>query len=173
MPGGGPAGYGPAVIPGRRRNGPREPDLDASAPAALRDAAALLERAMADEEAAREARRRYRSSGIPAIEPEPEVRPHLLDGEQLLAVRTSALLEHAVPTDGQFGSGGRLYLTTLRLLHLGQAVFGLELTQIDEQALAGERLLLRLRDGAGIALEVPEPRLLRVQIAAALAAARA
>lgn len=160
------------MIP-RRRNGPQEPLLDRPEPAALRDASALLERAVADEEAAREARRRYRASGIPAIEAEPELRPHLLEGEQLLAVRLSALLEHPSRDDGPFGSGGRLYLTTLRLLHLGQQIFGLELTEIDEQALAGERLLLRLRDGAGIILEVPEPRLLRVQIAAALAAARA
>ena len=128
---------------------------------------------MADEDAARQARRQYRASGIPAIDAEPEVRPHLRDGEQLLAVRASALLDHSPHEDGRFGSGGSLYLTTLRLLHLGQAVFGLELKDIDEQALAGERLLLRLRDGAGIAIEVPEPRLLRVQIAAALAATRA
>ncbi len=46
-------------------------------------------------------------------------------------------------------------------------------TTVAPVALAGERLLLTLRDGSGFALDVSEPRLFRVQVAAALRAARA
>ena len=46
--------------------------------------------------------------------------------------------------------------------------------EIDEMAVALERLLLiRLRDGSDLAIEVDQPRLLRVQLATALAASRA
>jgi hypothetical protein len=46
------------------------------------------------------------------------------------------------------------------------------LEEIEEVGLSGERLLLVLRDGKGVWLEAPQPRLLRVEIAAARAAAR-
>jgi hypothetical protein len=48
------------------------------------------------------------------------------------------------------------------------------LGEIDEMVVALERLvLIRLRDGSDLAVEVDQPRLLRVQIAAAVAAVRA
>jgi hypothetical protein len=40
------------------------------------------------------------------------------------------------------------------------------LTDIVESSLAGERLLLTLRDGEGLALELDRPRLLRAEMAA-------
>ena len=45
-------------------------------------------------------------------------------------------------------------------------------SQIEELALAGERLLITLRDGTGLSIDASRPRLMRVQIAAALAAGR-
>jgi hypothetical protein len=42
------------------------------------------------------------------------------------------------------------------------------LTDIVETSIAGERLLLTLPDGEGIALDVDRPRLFRAQMAAAL-----
>ena len=44
--------------------------------------------------------------------------------------------------------------------------------KIEELALAGERLLITLRDGTGLSIDASRPRLMRVQIAAALAAGR-
>lgn len=43
----------------------------------------------------------------------------------------------------------------------------MQLTDIVETSLSGERLLLSLRGGEGFALDVDRPRLLRAQIAAA------
>ena len=40
------------------------------------------------------------------------------------------------------------------------------LTDVQESSLAGERLLLTLRDGEGLTLDVDKPRLLRAEMAA-------
>jgi hypothetical protein len=53
------------------------------------------------------------------------------------------------------------------LVHLGQVVVTVQLTDIVETSLAGERLLLTLREGDGLSLDVDEPRLLRAQMAEA------
>jgi hypothetical protein len=75
--------------------------------------------------------------------------------------------------NGRHPLGGTLHLTSRRLIHVGEQVTEVPLTTIEEMALALERLLLiRLNDGLDLALEVSHPRLLRVQIAAAKAAAR-
>jgi hypothetical protein len=49
----------------------------------------------------------------------------------------------------------------------------IHLEQIRELSLAGERLLLTFDGGEGISLDVDRPRLLRVEIAAAMATAKA
>jgi hypothetical protein len=80
----------------------------------------------------------------------------------MLEDRTGALLK-----------GGTLYLTSQRLLHKGQSVREVELADITETGVALERLLLvDLADGSDLAIEIDQPRLLRVQLAAARAAAR-
>jgi hypothetical protein len=58
------------------------------------------------------------------------------------------------------------------LMVVGGAPLDVELAEIDELALAGERLLVTLRDGTGLSIDASRPRLMRVQIAAALAAGR-
>ena len=122
--------------------------LEAAAP--LRDAQRIAERIARDETLADEARERYRSNGLPELEPSALL--GLLDpGERLHAVHRMAMLEvgwrGATGADPDLPHGGTLYVTSQRLV--------------------------RMRDGSDLAIEVDQPRLLRVQLAAALAAARA
>ena len=158
--------------------------LDASLPlpvpagvegAALRDAEEIAERIARDEAAADEARQAYQSQGLPAIEPDGAADAILHPGELLHAAHGSAMLEEPGLTDGAaHPRGGTLYLTSQRLVHTGAASTELPLAEIDEMAVALERLLLiRRRDGSDLAVEVDQPRLLRVQLAAAVAAERA
>jgi hypothetical protein len=143
--------------------------------AALRDARTIADRIAADEAAADEARQAYQADGLPAIEPDVAVAATLHPGEVLHAIRTSALLEEAGLIDGAARPrGGTLYLTSSRLLHMGMEMTELPLAEIDEIAVALERLvLIRHRDGSDWALEVDQPRLLRVQLSTAIAARRA
>lgn len=145
---------------------------------ALRDAAEIAERAAADEAAARLARDAYHEAGLPAEEPDDPVASLLEPGELLHASRTTALLEvQSADEDPTVVQGGTLYLTSRRLLLLddaGALAAELPLVHVEETNLAVERLvLLRLADGSGVAVEAGQPRLLRVQIAAAIAAQRA
>ena len=138
---------------------------------ALRDATATAERAARDEAEAADARERFRQSPIPTVAPEEAIAAHLEPGEGLHATRKSAIL--SVPGgDRALGYGGTLYLTSRRLVHLGQVMVTVQLTDIIETSLAGERLLLALRDGEGVAFDVDRPRLLRAEIAAAMRALR-
>jgi len=75
--------------------------------------------------------------------------------------------------DRALGYGGTLYLTSRRLVHIGQVTVNVQLRDIIETAVAGERLLVTLRDAEGLTLEVDRPRVLRTEIAAAMRAARA
>ncbi len=134
---------------------------------ALRDAATLAERAASDEAEANAARERFRIGPIPALEPDDAIRSHLAQGEAVHALRRHAILR-APGGDPTLGYGGTLYLTSRRLVHLGQVVVSVQLTDIVEISLAGERLLLTLRQGEGISLDLDLPRLLRAEIAEAV-----
>jgi hypothetical protein len=95
-----------------------------------------------------------------------------LDDDELVhAIRRSALLEQG---DGAMPLGGSLYLTSQRLVHVGsEASREVRLDAIQETAVSLERLLLLdLSDGSDLAVEVDQPRLLRVQLAAARVNAR-
>lgn len=138
---------------------------------ALRDAAAAVSRIETDEAAAMEARQRYRTDALPSLEPDATVRRHLAAGETVHGVRTSAILKPP-GDDRALGYGGTLYLTSARLLHVGQLTVDVQLRDIVETSLAGERLLITLRDAEGLTLDVDRPRLLRAEIAAATRAAR-
>ena len=138
---------------------------------ALRDASAAAARVARDEAEAHEARDRYRNMPIPDVAPDEAIAAHLADGEGLHSVRRSAIL--SVPGgDRALGYGGTLYLTSRRLVHMGQVTVTVQLTDIVETSLAGERLLLALRDGEGMAFDLSRPRLLRAEIAAAIRALR-
>jgi hypothetical protein len=139
---------------------------------ALRDAAAAAARADADERAAVAARERLREEPLPDLEPDEQIAPHLREGERLHGLRSSAILR-APGDDRALGYGGTLYLTSHRLIHIGQVTVNVELRDIVETELAGERLLITLRDGEGLALDVDRPRLLRTELAAAVRGLRA
>ncbi len=132
---------------------------------ALRDAATAVERAAADEALASAARDMFLVSPVPVIDADERVLPHLLPGEKLHGLRRRAILR-APGDDRALGYGGSLYLTSRRLIHLGQVIVTVQLTDIVEASLAGERLLLTLRDGEGLTLDLDRPRLLRAEIAA-------
>jgi len=139
-------------------------------PAALRDAQQVTARVSADEAAADAERARLATEPLPRVADAGQARLQLRDGEIVHAVRPIALLEDR---GGDLPQGGTLYLTSQRLVHAGQTVREVELTDIAEIAVALERLLLvDLADGADLAIEVDQPRLLRVQLAAARVAAR-
>jgi hypothetical protein len=143
--------------------------------AAVRDAENIAARIAEDEAAAAEAREFYQANGLPTIEPDAGAGALLRNGEALHAVHASALLEEAPLLDEVAQPrGGTLYLTSERLVHTATEATELPLLDIEEMAVALERLvLIRRRNGSDLALEVDQPRLLRVQLAAAIAAERA
>jgi hypothetical protein len=141
---------------------------------ALRDARFVAARIADDEAQADRARERYQADGLPTIDPDERLSPLLQPHEIPHAMHGSAMLELGTTgADGRHPVGGTLYLTSRRLIHAGEQVTEVPLATIEEMALAlGRLLLIRLQDGLDLALEVAHPRLLRVQIAAAKAAAR-
>lgn len=160
-------------VPGRDRDSsPRIVDGSTEEGPALRDASLVAKRAMADAAAARDARNRLRTTPVPAIDADERIAPHLLPGEVVHDLRARAILR-APGGDEALGYGGTLYLTSRRLVHLGQVIVSVQLTDITESSLAGERILLTLRGGEGLTLDVDRPRLLRAEMAAATRQLRA
>lgn len=141
---------------------------------ALRDARSIAARIADDEMQANEARQRYQSDGLPQLDADGRLAPMRRDDETLHAIHPGAMLEHG--SSGNNGAhliGGTLYLTSQRLVHLAEETTEVPLGDVEEMAIALERLLLiRLRGELDLAIDVAHPRLLRVQIAAAKAAAR-
>jgi hypothetical protein len=149
--------------------------LAKSEPAALADAGQIVERAPAAAGAPDEARARFRRDGAPMLPPDEQIAPFLEPGEQLVALRHAALLDRREPSPGARltpGVAGDLYVTSRRLVLVGRVRLSFELGEIEDAVVSGERLLLVLRDGRGVALQVAQPRLLWVEIAAARALAR-
>jgi len=140
-------------------------------PAALRDAESIAARVTADEAAAAAEQDRLLHEPLPLLDAPIDRVIQLLPGEQLHAERHAALLERR---QGGTPSGGTLYLTSERLLHIGsERIDEIPLERIADMAVAMERLLLiELTDGSDLAIEVDQPRLLRVQVAAARGAIR-
>jgi hypothetical protein len=158
--------------PGSPAADPATPKADAvvTEVAAVRDATDIISRAAEDEAAAAAARARYRSEPMTGLVPDPAVVALLMPDEQLLAIRLSATLERRQPTPGTpltRGLAGRLLVTSRRLLLVGRRIVAFDLADVSETALSGGHLLLVLRDGTGVTLDVAQPRLLRVEIAAA------
>lgn len=137
--------------------------------AAMRDAEAVVDRVAQDEEAAARMRERLLTAPIPAIEPDPEIAAVLEPGELVLAVRRGTILNPpATPEPASLpGYGGTLYLTSARLVHIGQVTVSIWLTDLEDVTLAGEQLLFTLAHGEGVSLRVDEPRVLRVVLSAA------
>ena len=154
---------GAAVVPD-----PSRPDArpGSEVPPGIDDAAGVLERIEADETAAREARDQYQLEPIAPMAAQPEgVGASVIGpGEVVYALRSTAIL-NAGRSDVP-GYGGTLYLTERRLVLAGQVTMAIPLYDIVETALGGERLLLTLRNGEGVTLDVGMPRTLRAEIAA-------
>ena len=146
---------------------------DAKAPAAvasqaLRDAQVIAERVAADQAAAAEASARYAREGLPVMS-DRAFDAVAQTGERLHAVHRSALLEPwAADQLGAQPVSGTLFLTSHRLVHAGPTTVAVSLDQIAGSLVALQRLvLIRLRDGTELAVQVTQPHLLKVQIEAA------
>ena len=138
---------------------------------ALRDALVVSARADTDEREALLVREHLLGAPLPSLNPDPTVAAELRPIEVVHSHRASATL--SVPgADHALGYGGSLYLTSQRLIHIGQVTVAVHLKDIVETSLAGERLLITLSDGNGVALDVERPRTFRTEIAAALRGGR-
>ena len=153
------------------REGSVDAEPSAADAAALRDAETIAARVAADEHAADAERDRLTDEPLPVLPALAEQVFQAWPDEQIHAERRAAIVER-----GQEAplSGGTLYLTSRRLIHVGnEAIEEVDLSRISDMAVALERLLLiELADGSDLAIEVDQPRLLRVQVAAARAAIR-
>jgi hypothetical protein len=139
----------------------------------LRDADEMLERAAADEMAANAARERLLLQPMADLDPDPQIAPLLAEDERVLAVRHAAMLDRRMPaSSAPPGLAGDFYVTSRRAILVGHVTVALALEDIEDVILSGERLLLAMRDGGGLRLDVAHPRVLRVEIAAARALAR-
>jgi hypothetical protein len=143
-------------------------------PAAVRDARLIANSIAQDEADSDAARLRYQTDGLPVVESETGFTPLALPGEVLHALRENALLERTLPDAPEPSpQAGTLYLSSERLVHVGALTTSIQLGKIEEMSVALQRLLLiQLDDGTHLAIDTDQPRLLRVQVAAALAAAR-
>ena len=140
--------------------------------AAIRDAEAVVERAVADDNAAIDLRQRLKAEPLPTIEPGDDVAAMLVPDEQVVTVRDAVVVERdsAGPPPGDRLI--RLVVTTARLILIGRTTRSIPFDQIDEVSVAGELVLVSLIDGEGLSLDAGGPRLLRLQIAAARAGIR-
>ncbi len=138
---------------------------------ALRDATLTAERIAADEAAAAALRDQQAAGPPPAIAPDEAIAKHLEPDEQLLGLRRTAILR-TPGGDQALGYGGTLYLTSRRLVHLGQVIMTVQLRDVVETSIAPERLLLSLNGGEGLTIEVDRPRTFRTEVATAMRALR-
>jgi hypothetical protein len=101
------------------------------------------------------------------IEPDERIDVLLAPGENLVAVRRSVRLERRQSKhEPGRGVGGDLYVTTQRLIHLGRVRVDYSLCEIRDAVEAEGVLRLIIEDDRGIEIDVQDPRLLRVEIAA-------
>lgn len=151
-------------------SGPTERHLPA-----VPEAERRLSRAAEDHAAATAARARYRTEAPPKLQADQRLARLLEQGEWLIAFRTSAVVDRRRPRGGDpkwSGMSGQLAVTSRRLILMGRHVLAFELADVQEIVLSGDRLLVIMNDGAGVAVDVDQPRLFRVEIAAARATAR-
>ena len=121
-----------------------------------------------DEGTAPSATESVESVGPDSATAAPAAVPPLEAGEQVIARRLGARLRTADASGlSADTSDGTLYLTERRLIHAG-AVQSIPLSEIAEITLAGDSLLVSLRDGRGFALEVESAEDLRSAIAVQL-----
>jgi hypothetical protein len=126
-----------------------------------------------DHASADEARRRLRAQGIVAIEPDERIGVMLAPGERVVAVRHAVSVERRKDVrDPELALRGDLYVTTTRIVCLGQNSFDVPLAEVREAVVAGDALRLIIGDGRGLEVRTDDPALLRVEISAVREAAR-
>ena len=127
----------------------------------------------ADEASADEARKRLRRQGIVALEPDERIGVMLAPGEHVVAVRRAVSFDRRKDNKNpDLGLRGDLYVTTARLVCLGQVAVNVPLVEIREAVVAPGALRLDVGDGRGIEIRITNPSLLRVEIASVREAAR-
>jgi hypothetical protein len=138
------------------------------------DPEAVRRRTRADDEAAADvARDALRSAGAIPIEPDPPVAVLLGPGERVLAVRHArgvALLARA--GSDVASQACELYLTNRRLV-VESPPFEVLLDDIREVGVLDDEVLLLVDRAGGVRIRTDNPRVLRVEIAAARSARRA
>jgi hypothetical protein len=161
----------------RRELGSRQHADDGSPAASVRSAPACAGRGpipsdgesgptRCDEAASDAARRWYRHHRIEPLAVDGPIRSLLGCEERVYVIRQASLVQPG-RTAILGGTAGDLYVTSQRLLHVGEQTVGLDLDAIGEVVLAVDGLSVTTTDGGSVVLLVDEPRLLRVQIAAA------
>jgi hypothetical protein len=127
-----------------------------------------------DEALAADARARLREAGIVPVEPDDRIGVMLAGDERVVAVRRAVNVERRKDyRDPDRALHADLYVTTRRLVCLGQVSIDLPLCHIREAVVASGALRLLVGDGLGLEIRIADPMLLRVEIAAAREAARA
>lgn len=121
------------------------------------------------------ARRRSRS----LVTPDERIKPHLAGDEPLLARRTEATLTQVADVRGRKPNvaRGALYLTDRRLILIGASALAnddtsVDLLEVTELAVSGERLLVTLAGARGLMLDIESPIDFRAQMALAISSRR-
>ena len=108
------------------------------------------------------------------IEPDERIDVLLAPGEDLVTVRRAVRLERRLAKREAGGwVGGDLYVTTERLILLGRVRVDYSLCEIRDAVEAEGVLRLIIGEDRGVEIEVHDPQLLRVEIAAVREAAHA
>ena len=158
--------------PVRTDPSPRLP-VDPAAALIFNTEAHVEAQALTDEEQARRAREQYRERGIPQLAPDSTIAPHLEPGERVVGMRAEAGVARVdEESHSAVRDDGPLYVTSTRLLHLGRTISEICLTDIEELAMADDRILLTIAGGRGLMVDVSDPRQFRVLLAAARTALR-
>ncbi len=141
--------------------------------ASLADAVELDADLLTDDESARRAREQYREHGVPALEADATIAPHLGPMERVLGCRAAAIVARINDATHQaVGDEGPLYVTSGRLLHLGASqTTSVALADIGELTMGDDRILVTVGGASGLMVDVSEPRQFRVLLAAAKSAA--
>jgi hypothetical protein len=120
-----------------------------------------------DEGLAAAARSHYRSNEFAILETDQALRSAMGGDERLLAMRTTASIDHG-PRSGLSPWSGQLAITTERLVAVEDVPVTLAaFDEIDDVTLATDRVFVALSSGAGFSIQTCHPRLLRVQLAEA------
>jgi hypothetical protein len=134
---------------------------------------ARLAAASLDEASAANARGRLRAQGIVPLEPDERIAVMLAPGEHIVAVRRAVSLERRKDVrDPAQGLVADLYVTTSRLICLGQVPVEIAIEDIRDAVVAAGALRLDTGLGRGLEIRTPDPYLLRVEIAAVREATR-